>query len=155
MPIYMRIPGFTGEVLQDGFEGAFELFSFSWGESNVGTTASGVGAGRAQHSGFTVTKRTDKGSPSLMLACAKGELLPAVQVVLLQSSRDRLTQYLRYVLNNVIITSYSVGAGGDEIPTESLSLNFTKIEYDQTVQDPDGKENFERAIFDFGLNRQG
>jgi type VI secretion system secreted protein Hcp len=151
----MRIPGFTGEVSQKGFEGAFELFSFAWGESMEHTTTTASRTGKPQHTDISITKRSDKGSPSLMLACAKGELLPAVQIALIQVIRDRQEVYLRYILDNVLITAYSVGSGGDEVPSESLSLAFTKIEYDQSVQGADGKLDVERAVFDFALNRQG
>ena len=39
--------------------------------------------------------------------------------------------YVEYTLTNTLISGYSISSGGDR-PTESLSLNFTKIEYKLT-----------------------
>ena len=36
-------------------------------------------------------------------------------------------EFLQYTLTNVMISAYHVSSGGDR-PTESLTLNFTKIE---------------------------
>ena len=50
------------------------------------------------------------------------------------------TSYLKIVLQNTLITSYSVsGHGGDPQarPTESLSLNFTKITYEMQASSPE------------------
>ena len=36
--------------------------------------------------------------------------------------------YVEYVLTNGLISGYSISSGGDR-PTESISINFTKIEF--------------------------
>jgi type VI protein secretion system component Hcp len=35
--------------------------------------------------------------------------------------------YLKYKLERVVVTSYSVSGSGAEVPTETLSLNFDKL----------------------------
>ena len=41
---------------------------------------------------------------------------------------SQLRTYAEYKLTNCMISGYSVSSGGDR-PIESLSINFTKIEY--------------------------
>ena len=40
--------------------------------------------------------------------------------------------YLQIELENVLISGFSMSSGGDK-PTESISLNFTKITYRSTI----------------------
>ena len=123
MPIYMKVAGIEGDVTAEGFEKWFEVFAFSWGETNpVIAFGGGGGTGRVQMSDFNVFKRSGKGSPPLFLACASGELLPAVQVVVTNNSTDQHMVIQRWALDNVRITSFQVSGAGGEVPTESLSL---------------------------------
>src|SRR4030095_3819031 len=41
-------------------------------------------------------------------------------------NKDKAQTYLQFKLDNTLISSYSMSSGGDR-PSESLSLNFTKI----------------------------
>ena len=48
----------------------------------------------------------------------------------------------RIKMTDVLISSYQTsgsGAGNDDVPMESVSLNFTKVQYDYQEQGPDGK----------------
>src|SRR4051794_35224874 len=79
---YMQIDGGTdviGEAtatFTPAMPGAFEVFSFSWGASNpttVGTTGSGLSAGKVSVSSFNVMKKSDKASAKLFSACCVGQ----------------------------------------------------------------------------------
>ena len=55
--------------------------------------------------------------------------------------------FLKIKLEDVLISSYQLAGasgGGDDRPTESLSLNFTKIEFD--YQPPGGAETIEPIV---------
>ena len=46
-----------------------------------------------------------------------------------------MTSYLEYELTNTGLSGYSVSAGSDDAPQESLSLNFTKVSWKYSVLD--------------------
>jgi type VI secretion system secreted protein Hcp len=155
MPIYMRIEGIDGEVTNDQFPNWLEVYSFSWGESRpVSTTTGGGGAtsGRLEMSDFYVAKPSGKGSPKLMFACASGKHLPAVQIVETKAVDGRQVVVQRYSLTDCLITSFQVSGDGGSTPSESLSLNFTKIEFRQTYFNADGQGTFQTATWDLRSN---
>ena len=49
----------------------------------------------------------------------------------------KLEVYLKLTLTNTMISGYSLSSGGDR-PSESLSLNFTKVEVKMLQNDPTG-----------------
>jgi hypothetical protein len=57
-----------GRVARRQAQGEIELESFSWGESNAGTTAAGrPRRGQGEHADLHVAKKLDKASPLLFL----------------------------------------------------------------------------------------
>ena len=91
-------------------------------------TGGGSGAGRAALHEFQITKQVDKSSPKLALACANGTHFKQVTITLRKAGGTK-QQYLRYTLTNTLISSFQTGGSGHNVtPTESLSLNFTKIQ---------------------------
>lgn len=92
------------------------------------------------------TYRTQCSAQVAMMAGATE--LPAVQLVgssltgpvTVEKSNPQTGQvYLRYLLEDVTIVSYATGgAGSDALPTESISLNFGRIEITYTPQKKDG-----------------
>ena len=56
------------------------------------------------------------------------------------ASRDK-AEYLVFTMGDCLISSYQTGGsggGGEEVPTESISLNFSKIKTEYTPQSTDG-----------------
>lgn len=156
MPIYMQYEGIQGDVTEQRHENWHEAFSFSWGESHPVSTSSGGGggSGRVSMSDLNVMMRSGKGSPQFMYACASGTFLPAVQMeVVLPSAGEPGVVYQRWTLTNVMITSYQVSGSGGEAPTESLSLNFTKVKYEQAVVTPSGGVRYQDCTWDLRLNQ--
>lgn len=135
MPIYMKYDGIDGDVTAQGHERWMEVYSFSWGVNRALGFSGGGGGGTLRFSALNTFKPTGKGSPTLMLACCQGRLLPAVQMELTRMDGQGQEQVFQKVrLENVIISSYqSSGDGGGSIPSESVSLNFTKITYGVAV----------------------
>jgi type VI secretion system secreted protein Hcp len=54
-----------------------------------------------------------------------------VQIDFCKTDKDKLEVYATYKLSDCMVSGYSVSSGGDR-PTESISLNFTKIIYEFT-----------------------
>lgn len=130
MAIYMKVDGIKGDVTATGHEDWIHCDSLQFG---VGR---GIGAptGSAKEreasapsiSEVVVTKPMDASSMFLFTeACiGKGK---KVDIHITKTGQDQLVNYLEIVLTNTLVSGYSVSSGGDN-PSESVSLNFTKIE---------------------------
>jgi type VI secretion system secreted protein Hcp len=140
---YLKIEGIEGESIgSQGSDGAQMVASWSFGQSNpTSVGSSGMGQGRmaapaaavpAQGTSGTVsvTRQYDKASPMLAKRCAQGEHIKSAQL-----KRCEDGQCLTYDLQDVVISSYSLSNAGDGRPMESLSLNFTKIEWGRAAAD--------------------
>jgi type VI secretion system secreted protein Hcp len=101
----------------------------------VGTGAgTGTGAGRTNVSSIQIMKKTDKASVNLLKYCTTGKHIPRATITVRKAGAK--APYLKITLTNVLVSSYQLGSagGGAAKPSESLSLNFTKIEYRYSTQ---------------------
>lgn len=132
-------PPVDGESEQTGFVGQIEVLSFSWGVSNAGgfSYAGGGGSAKANMQDCSVSFRHCKASPTLMQHCASGKHLDSAELTCLKAG-GKQEKYLTILMTNVLISSYQTGGSGDEIPIESMSLNFDKVEEASFVQDDKG-----------------
>ncbi|TVR59958.1 MAG: type VI secretion system tube protein Hcp [Gemmatimonadales bacterium] len=139
---FLKIEGVEGESTRDKHEGEIEILSFSWGASNPTTIGSGTGAGagRASLTSFNIMKKSDKASPKLFQNCCQGRHFPKATVVFRSSAGDNSLEYLKYEFEEVFVESvqWSGSSGGDDRPTESLSLAFGKVEVTYTPQTATG-----------------
>jgi type VI secretion system secreted protein Hcp len=122
---------------------AFEVHSFSLGASNpvtIGSGTEGSGGGKVSISSFSVMKKTDAASAALFRACCDGSHFTGVHVVLRKSGGEKV-EYLKYDFDEVFVESvqWSGSTGGDDTPTESLSIAFGKVTVSYTPQDAKGK----------------
>jgi type VI protein secretion system component Hcp len=68
-------------------------------------------------------------SAKLALACVQGTHIKTVTITFGKVNGGKLVKGVMYTLTGVLITSEQLGsAKGDPKPTESLSLNYSKIE---------------------------
>jgi hypothetical protein len=99
------------------------VLGFAFAASAAGTT--GSAAKRATVRDLQITKHIDKSSPTLFKACVTGKHFKKAQIVLKKGKHTTT-----YTLVNVLISSAQASSSkGSAQPTESLSLNYTKIEY--------------------------
>jgi type VI secretion system secreted protein Hcp len=134
MPIYMNYdnPKIEGNVTTQGFEKWIECHSLSWGAGrSIGTAARG--ATTREHSEphvaeVMITKPSDGASGKLLKESLLGKLDSKVKLSLTTTSADAPQVFLKIELEGVAVSGYSMSSGGDN-PTESISLNFTKILY--------------------------
>jgi type VI secretion system secreted protein Hcp len=125
---------------------AFEIYSFSLGASNptsIGSASGGASSGKVSFSDFNVMKKTDKGSPKLLQTCCSGGHFGKVTVALRKSGQDKAKageSFLVYEFHKVFVSSvqWSASAGGDDVPTESLSLAFGAFKIGYKPQKSDG-----------------
>ena len=130
MPIYMNYNNIPGDATAEGHEKWIELKTFQWGVGRGIASPTGASADRESSapsvSEIVVTKDTDASSPKLLNEAYQGEG-QKVQIDFCKTDKGNLSVYLSFTLTNVMISGYSSSSGGDR-PTESISLNFTKIQ---------------------------
>lgn len=132
MPIYMKYDGVTGDVTEGTHKNWIELKSFQWGMGRSISTLVGSAADRESSapsvSEVVVSKDNDVASGNLMQEAFGGHG-KAVQIDFVRTDKGQLDNYLTLALTNTIISGYSHSASEAGRPTESLSLNFTKVEF--------------------------
>jgi type VI secretion system secreted protein Hcp len=139
---FLKIEGIPGESRKDGHKDEIDILSFSFGASNPTTVGRGTGAGASQVSisSFNIMKMTDLSSTAFFLRCAKGEHIDIATVALRKAGGTNPLEYLTYKFTKVYVDSiqWSGSGGGDDSPTESLSLAFEKVEIVYSSQNDDG-----------------
>ena len=141
---FLKIATVEGESTHSKHPKEIEIFSFSWGASNpttVGSGATGLGAGRVSVSSFNIMKKTDKTSPLLFNACCTGKHFDNAVVTMNKASGDAgQAPFHIYTFTGVMIESvqWSGSTGGDDTPTESVSIAFAKVEINYQQQDTKG-----------------
>jgi type VI secretion system secreted protein Hcp len=138
----LEIDGVPGESIDPVHPGAIAVSAFSFdvlGQQSAGRGGGGGGgAGKVNVSDISFTKSFDKASPVLMMACANGQHIKEAKLTCRKAGGGQ-QEYLVIKMENVLISSVSpAGSSADDLPSESLSLNFTKIEFTYLFPDPTG-----------------
>jgi type VI secretion system secreted protein Hcp len=142
MAIYMNYNSMSpkGDVTEGGHKNWIELNSLQWGVGRGISSPTGASADRESSapsiSEVTVTKTQDVSTIGLLTAAYQGDGVP-VQIDFTRTNKDTQDVFLTVILTNVMISGFSMSSGGDR-PSESLSLNFTKIEVKGTQMDATG-----------------
>jgi len=138
--MFLKVDGVEGESPDHNHKGEIELLSFSYGATQPGSAGHGGGSGigKVQVHDFHFSKYMDKASPKLFEFCATGKHTPKVVLTCRKAGGDQ-QEYLIVTLSEVIVSSIqNSGSGGDSLPTESVTLNFSKIEISYKAQDEKG-----------------
>ncbi len=155
MGVYMLIDGIEGDATQENHVGWLNVTSISWGAGRGIMTPSGAARNREASepslSEITFTKDMDKASAKLFQEACTGSKGKKVTIDLVRTSAGGPLTYMQYKLEDALVSGYSVSSGGDT-PTESISLNYTKIEMAYTPMDETGEPmNALRASYDLAL----
>jgi type VI secretion system secreted protein Hcp len=152
--MYLKIEGISGESTTSSHKEWIEIQSFSWGASNSGMQFGSVGAGKVDITELSLSKRLDASSPALFLRTASGQPLGTV---VFQMVRPETGVFYEIKMQNVIVTSVMTsGATGEDRPSESISLNFSKIEVGYAAMSSTGKlDSMVRVSWDIGANQGG
>lgn len=145
--IYLVISGAPGESAVGGLadingrtvQGVpCEVYSFSWGESNPVTI--GSPPGKPFPTSLNLMKRTDRASVPLLRTSLKGASFPSASLYLRRTIAQTPQVFEQYDLGTVYVDSiqWSGSSGGDDVPTESVSLAFVTIKMSYASQNPDG-----------------
>jgi type VI secretion system secreted protein Hcp len=138
---FLKIEGIEGESSDSKHKGEIDVESWTWGESQLGTHAGGGGggAGKVSMQDFHFAMKINKASPKLMLACANGEHIKKAVLTCRKAGKEQ-QEYFKITMQDLLVASYQTGGSGqgDVVPTDQISLNFAKIEFEYKEQKPDG-----------------
>ena len=138
---FLKIEGIDGESHDSKHKGEIDLESWSWGEAQTGSHSAGGGggAGKVAMQDFHFVMKVNKSSPKLLLACANGEHIKKAVLTCRKAGKDQ-QEFLKITMSDLLVSSFQTGGSGhgDIVPTDQISLNYSKIEYEYKEQKPDG-----------------
>lgn len=139
---YIKFDGVDGEAVSVDHKDWIVVESMNWAIGAPVSSASGGGAGKATFKEFTVTKRVDKSSPLLFLACATGQTNPTVTLSITRMVNGEERVFYTLTLSDVIISSIgsentpTSAGGGNDRPLETVSFKvYPKVEIQYTPID--------------------
>ncbi|HSU54895.1 MAG TPA: type VI secretion system tube protein Hcp [Candidatus Dormibacteraeota bacterium] len=138
---FLKIDGIQGESLDSKHKNEIDIESWSWHENNDGSHAygSGGGAGKVTVGDFSFAMRVNKASPKLFLACATGDHIKEALLTCRKAGKEQ-QEYLKIKFSDLLISSYQSGGSKSEVvPVDSITFNFSKIEFTYAHQDEKGK----------------
>jgi len=156
--IFLKLDKIEGESADKSHGKEIDIQSWSWGISNSGSMSQGGGGGvgKASFSELHFTHTYDKASPILEQKCATLEHIASGVLTCRKAGKTQL-EYLVIKLTDVIVTSVQPSSSsGDGTTTESVSLQFTKVEVNYKPQKADG--SLDAAVtfkYDIKANAEG
>ncbi|MGH9665356.1 MAG: Hcp family type VI secretion system effector [Bryobacteraceae bacterium] len=138
---FLKIDGVDGESEDAKHKAEIQLESWTFGETNTGTSSygGGMGAGKVQMQDFHFTMKVNKATPKLFLFCATGEHVKKAVLTCRKAGKEQ-QEYLKWTFSDLLISSYQTGGHGssDVVPLDQISLNFSKVEVEYKEQKADG-----------------
>jgi type VI secretion system secreted protein Hcp len=151
--MFLKLDKIKGESKDKSHKDEIDILSWSWAVRQTGSTHIGMGSGtgKANFGDITITKFVDKASVTLMEHVATGDHINKAKLVVRKAGGKAL-EYIVIELDDIIVTNYSTGgSGGEELLTETITLNFAQIKITYKPQNADGSGG---AAVDFGYNIQ-
>ena len=138
---FLFIDQVPGESTDSKHTNEIEVESWSWGATQLGTTAGGGGggAGKVRIQDLNFVARTSKASPVLFLRCADGQHIKQAILTARKAGKDQ-SEFLILTMSDLLVTSYQIAGSetADTVPMDQVSVNFTKIKFEYRAQKADG-----------------
>lgn len=138
---FLKVEGVEGESTDAKHKNEIDVMSWSWGETQSGgsATGGGGGVGKVSMQDFHFVMGYNKASPKLFLHCATGVHIPKATLTC-RKAGGKQEEYLKVVFTDLLVSSYQTGGSqhGDVVPTDQISLNYSKIEWEYKPQDEKG-----------------
>lgn len=143
---YLSIDGVKGESQEDQHKDWIEVLSFNHKvtqpTSSTRSSAGGGTTGASEHGDIIITKYVDMASPKLYDAVSTGKHFKKAAIDFCRQSGGSKVKYLTINLEELVISSVVADGnskGTADLPSESVGLNYGKIEWVYTQQKrPDG-----------------
>ena len=135
----LELDGIKGESADTKHPQTIEVSTFSWGLTQPGSASSGGGGGTGKVSFQDIhfTTNVSKASPPIAQACAAGTHVKKATLFVRKAGGKQGDFYV-ITLDELIVSSFQSGGGGDQLPSEQFSINFAKIKFEYKEQGPDG-----------------
>jgi type VI secretion system secreted protein Hcp len=135
---FLKLDGLDGETVTPGHTGEINILSWNWGATQ-GYTAYGKGGALVSVSDISFTAKVSKASTQLLRRLCDHLVIKTGVLTCRKAGKDQ-QEYLVINLESIMVSSYRVtgGSGADEIPTDSFSLNFAKIDIVYKMQKSEG-----------------
>src|SRR5206468_10164240 len=138
---FLKIDGIEGESGDHKHAKEIQLESWSWGETQSGSHSAGGGggAGKVSMQDFHFVMKINKASPKLLLACASGSHIKKAELICRKAGTTQ-QEFLHVIMDDLLVSSYQTGGSGHGgvVPTDQISLNYSKIEFEYKEQKADG-----------------
>jgi type VI secretion system secreted protein Hcp len=138
---FLKIDGIQGESQDKTHKDEIPLLSWSFGAAQSGTSShgSGAGGGKVNFQDFHFVMTVNKSTPKLIEKCADGSHIKQAVLVCRKAGTTQ-QEYLKVTFTDILVSSYQIGGSGgsDLVPTDQISLNFSKIEFEYKEQKADG-----------------
>lgn len=122
-------PEIKGQSHVDGHTDWIEVDSMHWGVGRAVTFNGGKrDVNSPSVSEVTFSRASDIASPELFFQSCGGPGSGKCLIHVLQVVENRPQVYLTIELEGALISNYSISSGGDR-PSDSFSVNFTKISF--------------------------
>jgi len=140
--IFLKMLPIKGQSLVTGFKDQIEIESFQMGVRNEITVNASNGhrtAGRPRVDNVSLTKVLDLSSAPLYAACLKGEDFKVAILTTTRVDEGKMTPDWVITMDNVLVAGITTGGGGNDLPMETLSLNYSAVKFEYKHQDEKGK----------------
>ena len=127
---YLKIGDIDGESTERAHKDWIIIEGFSQGIAAAEQAATGAARQRTTvvFEELMITKKIDKATPKLMELCAKGQVVPELEMDMV-TANGRL--YYKITLSNVRIKSIRTTTGEpDRNPIDEVAFSFTKITWE-------------------------
>jgi len=139
--MFLKLGDIKGESRDQVHRDEIDITEWNWGMSQSGSmhTGTGGGAGKVNMDNLMITKRMDKSSPNLMMACSTGKHYPEARLVVRKAGGSSAVEYLVITLKEVMVVSYSTSAESkDDLLYDRIALNFATVDVSYQPQKADG-----------------
>src|SRR6056297_912665 len=139
--MFLKFASIKGDSQVAGHEDEVEVLGWSWGAHHSGTMhrGKGGGAGKLSVNDMSITKYLDQATPNLWKLCCNGKHEDEAVLTIRKAGGDSPVEYLKITLEEVLVADMQTsGSQGEEVITESITLNFAKFKLEYTPQEGDG-----------------
>jgi type VI secretion system secreted protein Hcp len=146
MPAFIKLADIKGEASDQGHKDWIIIQSMSAsihrsipsGAKDQQRTKGETSLGDVQ-----IVRQLDASSTKLQEACAAGKFFKEVEIEFCTTVKGKQEAYLKYKLYDVIVSSYSIhgDASGNPLPSEQVSLGYSKVDWTYVKVDPKTGDN--------------
>ncbi len=156
--IYLTLTDISGESAAEGHANAIEILNLSYScfqpvsEARSGSIHT---SGRVNHGTVNFSKYTDSSTAGICAAMWAGKTIKTATFSLVTND-DTPHEYMKIVLDNVVVSNFSIHGGGNSLASEEVSLSFSKIKVEYHNQGEDGSTPGQKpAEWDLALEKKG